>query len=65
LTTISITLQDETARKLEIEATRRKLTVEELLARSAEELIETHAEKVRRISREVIQEEADLLRRLA
>ena len=65
MTTIAVSVDDEIAKRLKAEATRQSITVEELLSRQARQLVMSHEEKVRAIGRRIIDEESELLRRLA
>jgi hypothetical protein len=65
MTAITIELQDELAERLAAEARRRNVTVSELLAQSAEILLSEPGDDFSAAVRRVIQEDRELLKRLA
>lgn len=65
MTTILINLKDEVAHKLVEAARERNITAEELAAQSIEQLFQGPDEEFLRIARRVINEDRELLKRLA
>ena len=65
MTAITIQLQDELAEQLEAEAQRRNMSKEELAAKGVEKILTEPDESVKKIISEIIQDNAELYRRLA
>lgn len=65
MTALTIELQDELVERAQAEARRRNMTVEELAALGLKELLAKPDAEFERIARRIIEEDRELLRRLA
>ncbi len=65
MTTISVNMNEETLERLRSESKRRDTSVDELIDLGIRRMLIDHSEEVRRLTDEIIEEEGDLLRRLA
>jgi plasmid stability protein len=65
MATLTMDLPDDIVKRLKAKAQSNGKTVEDLLREGVYEVLADHPDRVTHISRQIITEEADLLRRLA